>query len=253
VRTFITRKKAEKVLVLAAVLLAATILAVIPAQSQNQTDPIIYQTLLQHVNSFANPSTSTKTVIWGDKIVTGTETYSNMEIILNGNLTIASGGSLTLTNVKLKINCTANGSNRIEVQNGGAIYIKDTDGDPSTRSDATNITAYNPSYRYLFWVQSGAKFQMNNSELHHCGYSKDTSNDDHLGLWINTNNTHIENNTLTNNYKGIILWEAHHNTIKNNNATNNFDGFRLSGSSNNILTGNTATNNFDGFGLYDSS
>ena len=192
--------------------------------------------------------------IWGDTTIWNTIVKSNTEIILNGNLTIASGGSLTLTNVTLRINCTSNGSNHIEVQGGGALYINDTDGDPSTRGDATNITALNPNHRFTFLVRSGATFQMNNSELHHCGYTGDYPYTG-AGLWINTNNTHVENNTLTNNHHGIILYYAHHNTLENNTATNNSGhGFYLYGSSNNTLENNTAANNSDdGFRLYGSS
>ncbi|MEX2705605.1 MAG: right-handed parallel beta-helix repeat-containing protein [Candidatus Freyrarchaeum guaymaensis] len=197
---------------------------------------------------------SISTTTWENKTVTGSETYSNVEIILNGNLTIASGGSLTLTNVTLRINCTANGSNHIEVQSGGALYINDTDGNPATKDDATIITALNPSCRYLFWVRNGAIFQMNNSELSYCGYLEGHPYSSG-GLWINTNDAIIENNTLTNNHYGIILYYAHHNTMRSNNATNNTrDGFFLYSSNNNTLSNNTATNNGnDGFELYYSS
>ena len=92
---------------------------------------------------------------------------------------------------------------------------------------------------------------MNDSEQSHCGYSH--SNLDHRGLWINTNNTIIENNTITNNYYGIILENAHHNIIRNNNATNNAFSFYLQGSSYNTFSGNTLTNNAFSFYLQGSS
>nr|MDO8081814.1 NosD domain-containing protein [Candidatus Freyarchaeota archaeon] len=94
---------------------------------------------------------------------------------------------------------------------------------------------------------------MNNSELHYCGYENSTSNRNHYGLWINTDNTIIENNTLTNNYVGTIIWYSHNNTIRNNTATDNHEGFWLEGSSNNTLTGNNATNAWYGFTLSYSS
>ncbi|MFB0559811.1 MAG: DUF2341 domain-containing protein [Candidatus Lokiarchaeia archaeon] len=209
-------------------------------------------------------------VIWNDTTITDTQIVKNKYIVLNGNLTIASGGSLTLTDVILRVNCTLNGSNRIEVQNGGVLYINDTDGNPNTRNDATNITAHNSNYRFLFWVKSGATFHMNNSELHYCGYNHSTGNFGHFGLWINTNNTIIENNRFTNNFFGIVLHNAHNNILRNNNAKNNSLGFFINSSSNNIftgntagfsmrfssynnLTGNTAINNAYGFVLYEGS
>jgi len=242
-----------RTLVLATVLLATAILAGVSLQSQNQNmNPFLYQTLFPYMSIPANQPTSAKATTWGDKTVIGVESYSNMEIILNGNLTIAGGGSLTLTNVTLMVNCTYDGEHRIEVQSGGAMYISDTDGNPDTGSDASNITAYDSGYRFLFWVRSGAVFQMINSELHCCGYRYEpTSNYDHWGLWINTNNTVIENNTFSGNYDGIILYYVHHNTIRNNKAINNVNrGFYLgSNSCNNTLSGNTANSNGAGFSL----
>jgi len=246
-----TTKEAIKIVALT-ILLTATSPAMVLIQNQNQnTNPLIYQNLFPYVNSPTNQPIAVKTIIWNDKTVTGIETYNNAEIILNGNLTIASGGSLTLTSVTLRVNCSANGSNRIEVQNGGKLYINDTDGNPNTRNDASNITAYNPSYRFLFWVQSGATFQMKNSELHYCGYNISYYD---RGLLINTNNTIVENNTLTNNYFGIVLYNAYHNTIRCNTATNNDYGLGLYYSSNNSFTCNVAVNNtIYGFRLWFSS
>ncbi len=135
------------------------------------------------------------------------------------------------------------------------MYINDTDGVPFTRGDASNITAYVPGNSFLFWMKSGATFQMNNSELHYCGYYYESSNYDHSGLWINTNNTIIENNTFTNNDYGIVLFDAHHNTISGNNVTDSgWHGFYLNNCTYNNLFDNSALNNyFDGFALYSSS
>ncbi|WXG39522.1 MAG: DUF2341 domain-containing protein [Candidatus Freyarchaeum deiterrae] len=195
--------------------------------------------------------------IWNDTIITDTQIIYSKAIILNGNLTIASGGSLTLTNDTLMVNCTTNGEHGIEVQSGGALYINDSDGNPNTINDATNITAYNPdnTHNFLFRVQPGATFQMNNSELQYCGYNYTTSNYDYYGLWISTNNAVIENNTFTNNYVGITLYSAYNNTLLGNTVNNNInDGFSLSSSSNNTLLGNTANNNTQyGFYLNSSS
>ncbi|MEM2145579.1 MAG: hypothetical protein QW279_09475, partial [Candidatus Jordarchaeaceae archaeon] len=93
--TFRKGKRTRKVLILAVVLLVAAMVTVVPAQGQNLVaNPLIYQSLLPPVNSFTDPSTLVKAVVWGEKIVTGTEAYSNMEIILNGPLMVENGGSL---------------------------------------------------------------------------------------------------------------------------------------------------------------
>ena len=56
------------------------------------------------------------------------ETYvGNETIIMNGNITIQNGGSLTLRNVTLIMNCTFDGEFQIEVLSGGSLYIYDND------------------------------------------------------------------------------------------------------------------------------
>jgi parallel beta-helix repeat protein len=54
-----------------------------------------------------------------------------------------------------------------------------------------------------------------------------------IQLWA-TNNTHITNNSIANNYfHGIFLYSASHNVLSQNNLTNNKNGIVLDGSSNN--------------------
>lgn len=246
-QTFRIRKASKKAILLITVLLTTiiTIAAVTAIQNQN-ANPLICQTLLTSTNSHANQPIIVKAdPAWEDETFTNTSTYSNMEIILNGNLTIDTGGILTLTNVTLRVNCTTNGEHQIEVKNNGTLYI----------NGSSIITALNTSYRFLFKVQSGSTFQMNNSELHYCGYENTFSSNDCYGLWINTNNTIIINNTFTDGFYGIILWYSQNNTIINNTAINNdLEGFTLWDSQYNNLTGNYASNNiFTGFSLSYSS
>ena len=69
-------------------------------------------------------------------------------IVLTGNLTVASGGDLTLKNVELRMNCTKpNIVYSIYVQSGGSLTITDKDGNPATTGDASNITdsTYGPN------------------------------------------------------------------------------------------------------------
>lgn len=57
----------------------------------------------------------------GDWIVTGVEVVENRTILLNGNLTVEAGGSLTLRNVTLKMNVEQNGQYGISVEEGGSL------------------------------------------------------------------------------------------------------------------------------------
>jgi parallel beta-helix repeat protein len=244
------RRKLEKILVLVAVLLTATIIAVIPTIQNQTTNQLVHQSLLLSVNTPGNLPT-VKGVIWENKTVTGSETYSNMEIILNGNLTVESSGSLTLKNVTLNVNCTANGTNWIVVKSGAALYISDGDDNPSTRNDASNIKSYN-QYRFNFHVEEGATFHMRNSELHHCGYAvwNPPYYIHYVGLRVAANRAVIENNLFTNNEIGIIIVGSSNCIIRNNNATNNdYIGFYSTLSSINSFIGNTATHNCFGFML----
>jgi len=246
-------KSTVLVALLAAVLFPGSA-AIISPQNWNR-NLLVYASLFEHMNFPGNqPVTAKADAIWGNVTFSNTSVYSNMEIILNGNLTIASGGSLTLTNVTLRVNCTANGSNHIEVQSGGALYINDVDGNPDTRGDGTNITALDPSYRYLFWVQSGAVFQMNNSELRNCGF---VENIYYLkaGLIVKANNVLIFNNTFSDNCMGLVLYHSNNSIVSGNVASNNdYRGFYLYTSSNNILRGNTAQNyKWMGFHLCEKS
>lgn len=166
----------------------------------------------------------------GDWIINTTISVNDKTIILNGNLIIKNNGNLTLYNVTLLINCTYDGEYYIEVQDGGGLYIYNS-----------NITAVNTSCHYLFWVRNGSKFEMKNSELHECGY--EVESDYPLvpqGLEVETEGIIIKNCIISNNYIGVILYSSF-NTIKNNHILCNCIGVLLS-ASNNITRNNISDN-----------
>jgi parallel beta-helix repeat protein len=78
---------------------------------------------------------------------------------------------------------------------------------------------------------------------------------------LNSNNNTLTNNTASNNRRngsstscGIRLINSNNNTLTNNNATSNgLYGIEMGYSSNNTLTNNTASNNFDGIRLINSN
>jgi PKD repeat protein len=67
----------------------------------------------------------------GDNIVHGNKTI----YVESGNVLVLNGGTLTLYNVTLQVNCSAPGEYRLEVQDGGAMYVYDG-GDGMTLWDA---------------------------------------------------------------------------------------------------------------------
>ena len=183
-------------------------------------------------------------LISGDWNVTGNETYVNEEIILTGNLIVKSGGNLTFINVTLRMNCSYDGEFQIKVEDGGRFNIL----------SGSIITAENPEYEYLFYVEKYAILRMYDSELHECGYPAG-----HLGvgtlprrpgLTIRSNDVIIKNNIITNNYCGITCNNSRP-TITNNTITNNWwFGVYCYGSLPDLtISNNTITNNKWG-GIY---
>jgi parallel beta-helix repeat protein len=70
----------------------------------------------------------------------------------------------------------------------------------------------------------------------------------YAGIYVNSNNNIIRNNTVSNGSPGIFLLYSNNNTLNGNNASNNWgeSGIVLSYSNKNTLTGNIASNNNDG-------
>ncbi|UCH88317.1 MAG: right-handed parallel beta-helix repeat-containing protein [Thermoplasmata archaeon] len=172
---------------------------------------------------------------------TGYFNMTNCLVVLSGNLTIH--GSVTLKNVTLKLNCTTQAQHHIEIK--GSMYIFDLDEDNATASDASVITAVDTNYNFLFWVRKGARFVMAYSDLHECGHSGPPYSPEQYGLFVQTNNTVIENNTITNNYLGVHYYFSSYNYLANNTIKSNTDGVRLTSASRNTIFNNIISNNGD--------
>ncbi len=158
---------------------------------------------------------------FGSWNVTDVREYRNCTIIMEGNITIKSGGNLTLHNVTLLMNNSSTKQWKIDVWDGGAMYVLDWDNDNTTRYDASNITVTDIAYTFLFLVRENANFIMKNSELHRCG----------TGLWV------IEPPAPTNAYKGLFI-QTDNAIVGNNNISNNRYGIVLYGS-NALISNNT--------------
>ncbi|WP_455393264.1 right-handed parallel beta-helix repeat-containing protein, partial [[Eubacterium] cellulosolvens] len=180
----------------------------------------------------------------------GNLTLQNCTLIVNKNLIIEYNASLMLINVTLKFNSTQNGTAELLVKSGGVLHISDYDLDPSTAFDGSNITCNvtDGNHRFLFFINKGAKFSMMNSELHYCGYWFFTP--DEYGLYVQADNSTIENNTFSDNYSGLVL-ESSNNIVRNNKIMNNVRyGCLIFMGRNNTLDNNTIYNNSFNFGLF---
>jgi len=171
----------------------------------------------------------------GDWVVTVTEVVKDKAINLNGNLIVEAGGNLTLSNVRLTMNCSYMGQFSIEVKNLGSLYICNS-----------NVTVANLQFKFKFVVNDGSIFEIKHSRLQGCGW-KDGG--DSRGLWISTDGKAIvSDNVISDCLIGVFLVDSNGNTIANNTIFRNDDsGIVLTGmgggSNNNLIVNNTVSDN----------
>ncbi|UCG68414.1 MAG: right-handed parallel beta-helix repeat-containing protein [Thermoplasmata archaeon] len=179
--------------------------------------------------------------------IAGAEYRGNQTIILDGNLTIESGGSLILYNVTLMMNNTNNdGQYNIEVKNGGTLIIINGSNITDSLNDIDDNSA--SDHEFMFWVREGANFTMRDSELHECGF--DLLNH---GLTIEADGVEIKNSILSDNLYALRLESSNSSNILGNNASNNEYGINLIYSYDNNVIGNNVTSNIDCGILLDNS
>lgn len=183
-----------------------------------------------------------------DWVVAGTEVVENKSIILNGNLVVRGGGSLTLRNVTLTMNNQYRGQYGISVEPGGSMFIYNS-----------IIRSSNLANRFTFIVE-GSNFLMKDSQLHGVGwFDSKTSNPTfdpalqlHGGLRVETNGAVMEGNLISQNAIGLIL-SGSGVTISGNNFTRNeLAQMSISRSNNNKIVGNSfhQDTTFDSWEIY---
>ncbi|MGA1974786.1 MAG: NosD domain-containing protein [Conexivisphaerales archaeon] len=181
--------------------------------------------------------------------MTGNELIQSESIVLNGNLTVQSGGNLSLENVVLTINSQYSGQNGILVQPGGSLYIYNSD-----------ITAGNSANRYTF-VVNGNNFVIENSQVYgvgSCGSAQASNNlfnclprgeENHqftvitAGMVVETDNALIENNLFSQNAIGLIVGGSSVTVKGNTFQSNDYSALGLIDSSNDLITDNTFEQN----------
>lgn len=139
-------------------------------------------------------------------------------LIINGSIIVNETGALILRNSKIYMNLTSDGEHWIDVYGNLTVL-------------GSLITAYHTANNYYIRVFSGAKLRIEDSEISYAGYEWGQKS----GLWINTENAAIRNNTIHNNYYGICLYKANNTKIMNNTIQNNRDGVDLPSSSGNSI------------------
>ncbi len=143
----------------------------------------------------------------GDWTVSDTTVVNDRTVDLDGDLTVTATGSLTLSNVTLKISLSANGEHGIEVQTGGSLSIVDGDGQASTSGDASILDAQPDTLSYFFIVRSGTTLRISNSFIYRCGHTGSVGNT-RLGLFVGTADATIEGTVLDDCLYGLVLDHA---------------------------------------------
>ena len=136
----------------------------------------------------------------GDWAITTLQDYWNKTIILRGNLSIMSGGTLELHNSSLRMDCSEDLDFKIDVYSGGALRMYDFDGDQSTTNDTPTITSHLNGPRFSMTAWPGSHVALNNFNISHCGASPSS-----MGFKIMTNDALLRNGRFSDCYTGLYL------------------------------------------------
>jgi PKD repeat protein len=134
-------------------------------------------------------------------------TLTNEVIVLTGNLTVQGGGSLTLVNTTVYMNCTSDGEYHIEIMNAGSLILMDG-GDGVTPNEAGDsdfslISVYDTTFRTYFWAWSGSTFTATNSKMQYIGC---TGGDDrNSSMYFQTPNVQIIDCYIDTNGNGLYF------------------------------------------------
>jgi len=122
----------------------------------------------------------------GNWTVDSTESYENVTLFVNGNLTVDFGGKLTLRGVKVIMNASEELQYWIHVATGGELVVEDTDGDWTTTNDRSELRSWFQSARYTIQVDGGGKVSIKRSKI------SDLGDDFTVGLQIESDDVLFE-------------------------------------------------------------
>ncbi len=166
---------------------------------------------------------------------------NDVEIILNGNLTI--NGILNMNNVTLIMNSTNNTNVTIyHIENNGTLEIM------------SSAIKSNGMVNYLFWSVSSTPLILTDTNISDCGM--DSTESKYQGFYVEGEDTEIQGNIFRNSYAGIIVNGDNNRVVDNNffiNIVSSVIGGDGNNFSSNILTGDYNEIDFTGNDFYISS
>ncbi|MBM4247971.1 MAG: right-handed parallel beta-helix repeat-containing protein [Euryarchaeota archaeon] len=135
----------------------------------------------------------------GDWTVTGTELFIDRGLVLDGNLTVAAGGSLTLVNSSLLF---LPGPHELRVLSGGSLRM--LSGSSASSFDATEKDLH----RAGFWVERGARAEFRNASFDSIGIIYRWQGSTKLGgVCVYADGAVVDNCTFSGNYIGLTLFD----------------------------------------------
>ncbi len=177
-----------------------------------------------------------------------TETVSDQTILMTGNITVVSLGTLNLDNCTIIFDCTFDNQYWFDVQTGGSLTM-------------TNcvVKSNNASNRYSFWIQASSQATVsftgirdvhNGLELHSNSASLsfcDITNSD-VGVHVYASDPTIDNCVIKNNdNQGIYVHTGSSPTITNNHVKmNNHYGIYVHEGTPDIEDNDISTNSHNG-------
>jgi len=141
----------------------------------------------------------------GDWVITSPTNVTNEILYMNGNILVKNGGILHLESVTLIFNSTHDGEFKIDVENGGTLYLYNSTVDRGT------------DYTYGFRLLDGGKLRVENSEIRRCGFNAWNF----YGLTLYGDNAIIKNTLFTQGHIGIYSYIATGHEIIGNSFINN--------------------------------
>ncbi len=176
----------------------------------------------------------------GNWVINTTVNCVGKSILMNGNISVISGGRLNLYGTIARMNAMYDGQYWIFVNGTGGLGVYDMDNNSATTTDASVITngPANSTATYGVFI-NGTFLEAKNSELIRIGGSVELLLAGQVGFF--TNNSIVTGNRIHDS--ALVAFVSSNNIFSNNKVYNNFIGGLVVIGDNNVVAGNEFWNN----------
>jgi Periplasmic copper-binding protein (NosD) len=169
----------------------------------------------------------------GNWVITGKKVVRNESITLDGNLTIESGGNLTLINAVLILNVQHDGEYGISVASGGSLYIYNSTIEPASSANRFTFLVYGDAFVMEGTTLKGVGWCAQDSQA--CYDSAKSSQYSQLGLVVQTSGARIRRNTISNCSVGLILMGSNDSVESNTIGPNDVGAVTVLGNDDTVV------------------